>query len=196
MMKYKILTLIILIAAFVLAGISPEKYNLPDINEVFPKKITTWESEEVTIDKSVYNFLEKEEILLRTYTNTKTSQKLSLAIVITDKRDHIHDPEICYRGQGISMDSEKTINIDKKLKARLVKGQKSEKPYNIIYWYTDFSETYAKRVTFMKNITKAKLFNTPLKGFALIVIIAPDEGNKEEIKTFSQNTYNELKQIL
>lgn len=185
-MKYKILVIVVLLIAFALSGfginnIKPLKHK---VNDVFPVSLNGWEGKNVKINESVYKMLDKEELLIRNYKNVKTGQELNLAIVLTNKRDHIHDPQICYRGQGISMDREVSLKLNEKDTVIKVLGSKHKKPYNIIYWYTDLNKTYSHRLDFMKQIILFKIFSKPANEFALVVITAPETngGDKEFVK--------------
>lgn len=188
-MKYKITVIFILFLAFMLSGfgnnaIEPLKYK---INDVFPKTVKDWEGRDVKIQESVYTMLDKEELMIRNYKNRKSGRKLDLAIVYTNKRDHIHDPNVCYRGQGISMDRESKIKISDNDIGVLVDGHKNRKPYKILYWYTDLNRTFDKRFDFMKNIIISKMLNKRVPAIVLVVITAQDISSSE-LASFANDT--------
>jgi hypothetical protein len=195
-MKIKISAIIILLTAFLLGNLHFNKTNyiLPDITKVFPKTLGEWRGSDLIVGKAVLEFIDKKEILLRKY--ELSGKALSLAVVLTQKRDHIHDPEVCYRGQGIIMDTEQNYMIEKNFIVKLVKGKRGRVPYNIIYWYTDLNRDYPERVVFMKNIAFSKLFDKPLKGFALVVIMAPANITMDSLKQFTLDSNKQVKSII
>jgi len=196
-MKHKFVIILILCISLILAnwGKNTQLNKLPDINKIFPYEINKWEGKDVDVDKSVSDFFSEGELLLRRYHNTSGEETISLAIVTTLKRDHIHDPNICYRGQGISINSEKDALLKKILKVRVVNGQKRGQPQKIIYWYTDFTNTYTDRTRFMRNITISKLLNKPSKGFALVVIISPNNEVPKIVNDFALEVNKKLKNL-
>jgi hypothetical protein len=182
-MKYKFLLLLILLLAI---GLANYKFNnikvlTPQINKVFPYKIGNWTSRDFKAGKAVYRMIPPNEMLLREYKNSKTGQTASIAIVLTNKRDHIHDPVSCYELQGIVMKKEKTIKISSTDSIVYVEGERQKKPYDIYYWYTDLNKDYTNRAEFMKHIAVTKFFNKPVKGYGLVVIMSPRKNNNELI---------------
>lgn len=182
-MKYKLLVLLILIAAI---GLTQYKFNSVNvkklwINEVFPMQIKNWHGKDEKVAENVYKLIPKKELLSRVYTNDKTHKKVYISIVLTNDRETIHDPQICYRGQGIEMTRQKVIMLSQKNEARYVYGIKKEEPYTIIYWYTDLNKTFSGRVNFMREITMSKFWNKPLKGFGLVILMAPHSLEKDVI---------------
>ena len=177
-MKYMFTVLILLICAVLFTNFhfKNSKANVPPINKVIPYKIDGWEGFDTKADRSVYDILDKNELLLRIYKNLKSGEIVSLAVVLTNKRDHIHDPEVCYRGQGISMNKETFINITPENKAINVYAKKQKAPYRIIYWYTDLNQTYTSRSRFMKDITISRFFDKPVRGYALITVMGPESN--------------------
>lgn len=193
-MKYKITVIFIIFMAFMLSGfgnnvIKPLKYK---INDVFPKTVKDWNGKDAMVQASVYTMLDKEELMIRNYKNHKTGRELDLAIVFTNKRDHIHDPNVCYRGQGISMDRESTIKINDNDSGVLVDGQKNRKPYKILYWYTDLNRNFDNRFDFMKNIILSRILNKRIPAIALVVITAKDVS-RSELVSFANDTNAILK---
>lgn len=194
-MKYKLIVLTVLLTAFLLVNLhfNGFKNQVSQINKVFPYKIADWNGKDQKIDESVFTMLDKGEILMRLYKNSKNNRNMSLAIVLTDKRDHIHDPEVCYRGQGIDMYKETIIPMSPQDKARLVFGKKNKNRYDIIYWYTDLKKNYASRVDFLKQVTISRFLDKPFNGYALIVIIAPEiNGENKTLIDFANKVSNNL----
>ncbi len=192
-MKNKIIVLVILITALFLTGTPfKKKQEAVLINEIFPYELSSWHGEDIEPDEAVYGFLDKEEFLFRLYKNKETDKYISLAIVLTQRRDHIHDPNICYNGQGISMDEQLDKILDDSLNVKFINGQKNAKPYYITYWYTDFENSYVERAEFMKKITLSKFFNKSKYGFGIIVLTAMGEIKPEEITAFASEVNKAL----
>jgi len=186
-MKIKITALIILIATFIFANYnqSGDTKDLPAIRELIPMTIGKWQGKDLKVDKAVFEHLEENELLLRLYRNEEIDKTLSLAIVLTDRRDHIHDPEICYRGQGIFINDEKTMNLDKNMSLKVLKGNRRGQSCDVIYWYSDLNRTYSERAVFMKDIVISKFIGKKTKGYALAVIVAPEKIKEAELKSFT-----------
>lgn len=196
-MKYKFIILIILLLAFILANLHFNNTNvsLPLINSAFPYKIGNWEGKDIKANESVYDMLDKSELLLRMYQNKESGQTATLAVVLTNKRDHIHDPEICYRGQGIAMNKETNLMLPPKNMVKYVFGKKKRIPYSIIYWYTDLNKTYTSRVNFMKHIAYTKFFDKPIAGFALVVIMSPKATKENDLINFAKDVNIKLSKL-
>jgi len=195
-MKYKLIVLIILLSALFLANIhfNNHKNQVIFINQVFPYKIGSWEGKNIKPAKSTYEMIDKEEFLFREYRNKLDNQKVILAIVLTKKRDHVHDPDVCYRGQGISMVNERPLQVNSNFIPNYVYGKTAKERYNMLYWYTDLNKSYNNRVKFMKNITKSLFFDNNSNGFGLIVILGTEkESKKQDLTKFADNINNHLK---
>ncbi len=188
-MKYKLTAIIILIVAICLVTFkfNNKKVELPLINKVFPEKIGDWQGQDITAANNVYKMIPKDQLLFRKYKNSKNNDTLSLSIVLTNERETIHDPQICYRGQGIEMTKQKVMSLSQKHNVHYVYGLKQEKPYTIVYWYTDLNKTFPDRVSFMKDITLSKFWDKSSKGFGLVIIMAPNSMEKDVLK-FSEDT--------
>jgi len=188
-MKHKFIVIILLLAAisfvnFKFNHISPK---LPLINKVFPQKLGDWQGENLIAADNVYKMIPKDQLLMRLYKNTKNQKVINLSIVLTDERETIHDPQICYRGQGFDMTKQKVISLTQKNKVHYVYAIKNKEPYTIIYWYTDLKQTFPERVGFMSDITLSKFWNRPLKGFGLVIITAP-RSIEQDVIHFAETT--------
>jgi len=192
--KNKIIVISILLLSLLLVNVHFTKTNFqrPLINKEFPLTINNnWVGTDVKASEITYTMLDEDELLLRDYSNKKTGQVINLAIVMTTKRDHIHDPKLCYTGQGIQISSEKIVKLQPEYPIKYVYGLKQKQPYDIYYWYTDLNNTFTSRVAFMKRITLAKFLDKPMSGFALVVVITPKNNNKN-IESFIKEINNRL----
>lgn len=197
-LKHKIIVLIFLLSSLVIANLhfNNHKNKLILINQAFPYKISNWEGKDIKSAKSIYEMIDKEEFLFREYHNTANNQKVILAIVLTNKRDHIHDPEVCYRGQGISMENEKPLKIDPAFVANYVYGATVKENYNMLYWYTDLENSYSNRAIFMKDIAKILFFDKPSNGFGLVVLLGTEkETKRKDLSLLAEDINNYLKTL-
>lgn len=194
MMIRKIITITILLASFIFANFNMNKeiYSLPDVKTIVPLTIKEWQGKNLNPGNAVFEFMEDYELLLRLYENKKTPETISVAVVLTDKREHIHDPEVCYRGQGIYVQSEENLSISPDINLKVLKGKRNEQPYNVIYWYSDLEKTYSERTFFMKNVVTSKFLGRPVKGYALIVLLVPGEIQESGFKDLATSLHSIL----
>ena len=180
-MKSKIIILLILISSVLLANFHVNKNSLktPDINKSFPLKINNMIGTDYKASKGVYEMIPADKMLLRIYQNEKTDYKATLAIVLTDKREHIHDPNICYQEQGFTFGKRELANLAKGRQITYIPANKEKIKVDIYYWYTDLVDTYPFRKDFMKHGTYSKFFDKPFKGYGLVILISPNEYHKE-----------------
>lgn len=181
-MKTKIITIIIMISALLCVNLSKNyaQKQVPEINKYFPREMNGWTGVDFKPDEGVYSMLRKNELLLRNYKNNSTGEKVSLAIVLSNKRDQIHDPNLCYRGQGLMIEKEVDKNISPEDIVKFTECKKYGKNCNMIFWYTDFKKVYSDRASFMSNVIFSKLFDKPMDGLALVVIIGHAKKNPSE----------------
>jgi len=189
-MRYKIAVVFILLIAVFWANFDINRDKSLDykINQVFPYKFNEWTGTDIVADKSVYTMIDPDELLFRKY--KLNDKEVVLSIVLTKKRDHIHDPQVCYTGQGVNMNKERNINFDK-INGLLVDSVKREHPFKIIYWYTDLNKTYSSRSEFMKNAVISSLLNKSNVDYAL-VSVSSKNINEEELKRFSSRVNQKL----
>jgi len=195
-MKHKIIILLLLFSSIVLVNVHVNKVSLQaiDVNKVFPHKIGEWVGADYKANEDVYKMVPSKEMLLRVYKNSKTKQEVSLAIVLTDRRDHVHIPDICYSGQGFIFKNEKTVNLSKGRQIVLVSALKQNKKYDIYYWYTDLKDTYSDRVKFLKHMTFSRFFDKLIKCYGLVVIISPHD-NKMQTMDFNKKVDLQLTKL-
>lgn len=183
-MKSKIIILLILISSVLLANFHVNKNNLktPDINNSFPLKINNMTGTDYKASKGVYEMIPADKMLLRIYQSKITGYKSTLAIVLTDKREHIHDPDICYREQGFSFGKRQVIELSKNRQITYVPAFKEKQKVDIYYWYTDLITTYSYKKEFLERVSFARFFDKPFKGYGLIILISPAEYHKESVE--------------
>ena len=179
--NYKIISLLILVTAFVLANIKFQnvKYEPININKVFPKEINNWNGEDLEVEESVAEFLPEDELLFRVYENKLTGSNAVVSIVFSFNRDHLHDPAICYRGQGIEIVKQSVIDLNKNNQINLLNGQKNKQDCYVLYWFSDLNTTFPNSSAFSLHIRKSKFFNKPLKGMVLVVVTSASDDKNE-----------------
>lgn len=182
-MRYKILTLLTLLFAYFLANfhINSFSFNTPDINKSFPHKINNFVGTDYQASKGVYEMIPANKMLLRIYDNKKIGYKASLAIVLTDKREHIHDPDICYQEQGFVFGSREIAKISKNRNITYIPAFKEKQKVDIYYWYTDLIDTFPFRKEFMEHVVISRFFDKPFGGYGLVILIAPNKFHKETL---------------
>ena len=192
-MKYKIIILFLLVLAAFLAnfGLNKNPVLKHKINIIFPYKFYGWDGTDSKADNAVYKVLDPNELLLRSY--RQGDRQISLSIVLTNKRDHIHDPQICYRGQGIDMKEQKPV-MYKDIKAIFVNGKKRQRDYKVIYWYTTIDKTYSSRSQFMKEVITSIIMGRPIPEYALVIVSGIDI-DEQELSEFAEKVNDELNHI-
>ena len=183
-MKSKIIIFLILISSIILGNFHFNKNNisLPEINKIFPHKINKLTSIDYKASQDVYDMIPADKMLLRIYRNSITKDEISLAIVLTDKREHIHDPDICYHEQGFSFGKKEISNLSTGRQIVYIPALKDNKKFDIFYWYTDLNATYPYKADFLKHAAYARFFDKPFKGYGLVIVISSHENYTETAK--------------
>jgi len=190
-MKTKIVILLILFLSFFCVHFYGNNiyFEVPEINKIIPHKIGDWLGKDYKATENAYRMIPPNEMLLRNYENTKTGQIINLVIVLTNKRDHIHTPDLCNSGRGFDFKNEKKIYISKNTYINYVPGLKNSK-HELYYWYTDLKDIFTDRVKFMRHMSVLRFLNKPIKGYGYVIII--NEVNKKNIN-FIQKVDNLLR---
>ena len=196
-MKYKIISILILITAFIFSNIKFQNVIYPEINinDVFPKTISTWTGKDLEVDKSVSELLPENELIFRRYVNKKTGNDAVVSVVFSFNRDHLHDPAICYRGQGIEIVKKSIIDLDKKNIINLFLGKRNKMDCHVLYWFSDLKSTFPDNAAFSFRVRKAKFLNQPLKGMALVVITSYS-SDKQELLDFANSINKTLVNLI
>jgi len=108
MRKHIILTLAILAVTASVTVYLEIKPSVAKKNFSFARRIPltlgVWRGEEMKVSQAVINTLLTDDLLMRSYTNHKRQTVIFAAVFATDNRRAAHPPEICYRGQGWSVE--------------------------------------------------------------------------------------------
>lgn len=171
-MKFKIITVCLLLAALIFSNIRLNDHKKSDIliNDLIPKQIKNWSSKELTTCDATFSMIGREELLLRLYKQKGYNNPITLGIVYTNKRDHIHNPENCYLGQGFDNFKKSQILLDNKYPVNLLKSKRNRKDHYTIFWYTEKNKTFPDKAAFMRKIIKNKFFDDQTGGFAVVTL--------------------------
>lgn len=189
----KIVISILLITAFVATNLnftSPEarseKVNIKQKLSLF---INGYEGEELEVPEGVFEIITPDEIIMRIYKKGK-EKEINLAVVVSDDREDLHAPEVCYKLQGFQFQEEQREFISSGCEISRVLARREDKPYVFHFWYTDLEVVYKNRFEFIKNMVIDKLMNRH-KNYALVIGFTRDE-NIEDLKKFSLEVNDQI----
>jgi len=187
MQKYnKIIILILLILACIVtnlsfnSGIKPEKVN---IDKKVPLVINGYKGNDEKIPDRLFDLISPEEIILRKY--QKDNKEINLAIVVSENKEDLHAPEVCYKLQGFQFKEEENIFISTGCEISKVNTIKENKPYIFHFYYTDMEKVFKSRSDFWFSYMMDKLLNKPIKKYALVLAYT-DFSNQEDLTHFSK----------
>lgn len=192
-MKIKInmiIILLLLIVTTVVTNMSfgsnaaPPKVNIKDR---IPLAVNGYEAEEGEIPEKVYSLINPEEIIMRAYKSG--DNVINLAAVVSENRDNLHAPEICYKLQGFQFKQEKPFMLNGCCKISKVDTIRQDKPYIFHFYYTDMEKVYTNRTDFVKNLVISKIMNEPRKKYALVIAFS-EVSNEADLVEFSEKVVN------
>jgi len=125
------------VAVFSLISYMPIKPNAATKISVtdFPKTIGEWVSQDIPLDKRVYELLETKNLIMRNYINKQGEAVNCYIIYSQDNRKVAHPPEICLQGEGATVVEKTAIQITDSIKATKLILEKSLSRELVIYWY-------------------------------------------------------------
>ncbi len=189
--KAKIIIFILLVLTYVFTNFSFGGKNGEEIKvnikDRIPLEINAYIGKEQEIPEKVFNHINPEEILMRKY--KKDGREINLAVVISDDRDDLHAPEVCYKLQGFVFEEEKDEEISSGCKITKIFTNREEKPYIFHVWYTDMETVYKNRLELIKNIVLHKIKGETGKKYGLVIAFT-EESNVEQLKLFSREVNN------
>lgn len=188
--RIKVFILILLIlTAFVTNynfadNIEPPKVNIKDR---IPLSIAGYTGTEEEIPEKVFNLIKPEEISIRSYKKTDGDKEkhISLALVVSEDKDNLHAPEVCYKLQGFEFKKETDFKLNECCKVTRVDTIRQDKPYIFHFYYTDMEQVYTTRTEFMTHIMINKVLNKPRKKYALVLAFTED-ANEDDLTEFSK----------
>ena len=203
MKKQFIAVLCVLIAA---AAISMSSYlasRSPDDNGVdisdFPKQIGEWSSQDIALDKRVYDLLETDNLIMRNYTDPD-GRLINLYIIYSrTNRKVAHPPEICLQGDGALITGKRPVKLTDSITATelILDGNKNKEI--TLYWYKagkKFTNDYVKQQLDMS----LKIITGQKTSIAMIRLITPYEGDKVDefamLQSFARSIEPLLEQYL
>jgi EpsI family protein len=183
-----VLIILIVVAVFSIISYLPSKFD--DANPVrisnFPKVIGEWTSQDVPLDKRVYDLLETDNLIMRDYTNKK-GDTINLYIIYSQSNRKVsHPPEICLQGDGAIVVEKSSVRISPAITAAKLILEKKDFQEAAFYWYkagNTFTSEYLRQ-----QLTTAvdRMFGKKT-SVALIRVIAQIK-NKDRDSAFSQIT--------
>lgn len=184
--KTKIFILLLLIIAFVITNLSFNKKDTGNIKinvkDKIPLEIYGYIGEEQEIPEKLFNIINPEEILMRKY--KKNDREINLAVVVSNNRDDLHAPEVCYKLQGFDFQQEEDLILSTGCKISKIYTEREKEPYIFHFWYTDTENVYKNRFEFVKNVVIDRLMNKTGKKYVLVIIFT-EEANISDLKPYS-----------
>ena len=77
----------------------------------FPVRVAGYEGQDLPLTDRQYALLESRDVLFREYRNAAGEWILACVAVAGSNRKVAHPPEVCYQGQGWSIDSIETVSV-------------------------------------------------------------------------------------
>ena len=108
MKKHLLIATVVLAATALLTVVlereAPVKTRGHSFARRIPLKLGRWRGKELPVPKAVIDALETDDVLMRAYTKDTGEKIVFAAVFAMDNRRAAHPPEICYRGQGWSVE--------------------------------------------------------------------------------------------
>jgi hypothetical protein len=184
----KIILIIIIIFAFIIANLSPSGNVASNffIAQKFPENINGWIGQNLEIEKTneVFSVISPVDLVLRTYQKYGEKNEINLTLVLTYDKKKVHDPQICYKLQGFKFLNAKKVRLSSNLTANFMNTKKANQNYLFMYWYTDLDKNYTTRSEFWQNIILKKIINKPIKTYGIVILYTPIK-NAENLKKFA-----------
>ena len=183
---HKIIILILLIFTFVLTNVNFNKGNIVpkmNIEQKVPLVINGYGGINEEVPEKLYKMISPEEIILRRY--KKGDKEINLAVVVSEDKEDLHAPEVCYKLQGFQFKEEENIFISTGCEISKVNTIKENKPYIFHFYYPDMEKVFKSRSDFWFSYMMDKLLNKPAKKYALILAYT-DFSNQEDLTHFSK----------
>lgn len=166
--KYIPIIVILTIALIVLAYIIvPRKLGKAVVLlDQFPNQIGEWRGVDIKVDRRTYEILNPDGLLFKEYTNKK-GEKVALVIVLgLNKRESFHPPEVCYSGDGGTVDS-KTMEKIKlsdnqvlEVNKLVVENTLNKSQQAAMFWFTagnqHFANYYRQQIAIVWNEFKTR----------------------------------------
>jgi len=184
----KIFIILIIIFTFLITNADFTKNTASNfsITKKFPKSINGWVEQNLKLEKTseIFKVMSPEDLILRVYKNKNSRNDINLALILTDDKKKVHDPQICYKLQGFEFLDTKNIKLTPNLNVNFIKIKKAKKEYLFIYWYTDLDANYTTRTEFWREIIFKKIMGKPIKAYGIVILYTPIE-NTANLKKFA-----------
>ena len=132
------LVLVCAVAAVSLALRRPVAMQAQVRTDQFPHQVAQFDGHDLPLTDRQYALLESRDVLFREYRSAQGEWILACVAVAGSNRKVAHPPEICYRGQGWSINSIDTIAVPLAGHERPVQRlviQKGDEQHLVYSWY-------------------------------------------------------------
>jgi len=154
-----------------------------DIETNVPLLINGYNGVDEEIPEKLFNLITPEEIIIRKY--TRDDREINLAVVVSEDKEDLHAPEVCYKLQGFEFREEVPVLILPGCEISKVNTVRESKPYIFHFYYTDTEKVFKSRTAFWTSYMMDKLMNRPRKKYALVLAYT-DSSNQEDLVQFSR----------
>lgn len=192
---------LLLVQAAVMYGVS-RREMLPKVAtlDAFPREICGWALDsEQAMEKAVFENLQPDDYLMRSYTNPSIAVPVSLYVAYyrTQRNGHIpHSPKNCLPGSGWTPETAGSAEIavagGETLRVNRYIVQKDENRALVLYWYqcwnrVDASE-YAARMHLLLDAVKYNRTDTALVRVT-VPVIPNEKAAGEAAADFAKSVY-------
>ncbi|MCA9398680.1 MAG: EpsI family protein [Candidatus Omnitrophica bacterium] len=170
---------------------------------VFPKEISGWTSEELTITDDEYAILETRNAFVRKYSNGDGKEVYFFTVYSQNNRKVSHPPEICYTGGGITVLDNQPAQIkadDVMIPVRKLNLDQGRFEHVAYYWFKvgdSFTSNYwEQQFKIALNTFLGKNSSSALIRLSAVA----QNGNKakaeEDIQEFAKLIFQDIKEYL
>jgi len=168
-----------------------------------PTRLGEWESVDLRFDEVVYEELDADDTLARRYTNDEGRSIWLVIVFHQNERYGAHDPLVCYRSQGWSIDESGTLVLGPaggEFSANWIRARAQGHDRAAIYWwYTAGDLATADRDEFMSRMATSGIRSNVTFGAFIRVSTTVEEGDVEEalglVESFAEETIPHIRSL-
>ncbi|MFN8546825.1 MAG: EpsI family protein [Candidatus Eisenbacteria bacterium] len=167
--------------------------------ELLPKEVAGFESQDLKLEQAVLDDLDPDGILIRRYERAGAPPVWVVVVYFENARLGAHDPELCYRSQGFTVDPKPDLSVPSNLgpvPCRVfdaLRGDRDELVH--FFWYTAGQRALAEVKTFRDEMFLQGLKrNRSFGAFVRVsTLVGPDRAQAESVlAAFVQELAKEL----
>jgi EpsI family protein len=166
--------------------------------ERFPKHIQGWTAgPDNPVDPEIQKTLATATVVDRNYTNP-SGQSVQLLLVSASQGNDVHNPMICFPGQGWQITDRRTIRVDSQ-DATVMTAKLDETRLCVLYWISDAEPSPQEESPWLRNLrTIRRWFVTADEGRSLLVrVTAPgDAQNNAPVISFVKDASEPLRELI